>query len=170
MQWIERGNVHSLLGASHTIRRVTARSALLAIAAGVALAGCSSDGEESLPAACGGGERDLHAALASAPGRVELDGTLLSGCLVKSSDPAEIQDVGATYLAVATDLGAAAAERPEGEEALRLGYLIGAVRRGAGRTQGIHSELVRRLEQEAAAISGSSDSYARGERAGLQSG
>jgi hypothetical protein len=31
--------------------------------------------------------------------------------------------------------------------AIRLGYLIGATRRGAERTNGIHAELVRRLEQ-----------------------
>lgn len=135
----------------------------------MAFAGCSSDGEESLPAACLAGEKNLQAALVEAPGPVELDGTPLSGCFVESSAPAEIQDVGATFLAVAADLGTAAAEQPEGDEALRLGYLVGAVRRGAARTQGIHTELVRRLEQEAAPVADST-AYARGERTGRRSG
>ena len=162
--------MHSRIGAFHTIRHVTPRAALLAVAAGVALAGCSSEDRESLPAACRAAEPEVRAALASAPGRVELDGTPLSGCLVKSSEPAEIQDVGAAYLDVAAELGLAAAEHPEGEQALRLGYLVGAVRRGAEGTQGIHSELVRRLEQEAAGVAGSSDAYERGARAGARSG
>ena len=33
------------------------------------------------------------------------------------------------------------------EAALQLGYLIGAVRKGGGRTNGIHQELMRRVEQ-----------------------
>jgi hypothetical protein len=135
----------------------------------VGFAGCSSDEDKSLPAACRADEQDLRAALASAPGPVELEGSPLSSCFVKSSEPAEIQDVGATFLAVASDLGAAAAEDPEGEQALQLGYLVGAVRRGAERTQGIHSELVRRLEQEAARLADST-AYARGERTGRRSG
>jgi hypothetical protein len=149
---------------------VIPRAALLVAAAGAALAGCNSNGGESLPAACRAAEQGVRSALAAAPGRVEVDGTPLSDCFVKSSDPSEIQDVGAAYLAVASDLGAAAARDREGERALQLGYLVGAVRRGAERTQGIHSELVRRLEQEAAPLAGASAAYARGRRAGLRGG
>ena len=149
---------------------MTPRAALLAVAAGAVLAGCSSDGEESLPAACHSAEADVRAALTSAPGPVDLEGTPLSGCLVKSSDPAEIQEVGAAYLAVAAELATAAAKHPEAEQALRLGYLVGAVRRGAEGTQGIHSELVRRLEQEAAPVAGNSVAYTRGLRIGRGSG
>jgi hypothetical protein len=146
------------------------RAVLLALSAVALLGGCSSDHKEPIPSACRAGERDVRASLASAPGRVEVDGTPLSGCLVKSSEPADIQEVGAVYLAVAADLGAAAAEQPDGDEAVQLGYLIGAVRRGADRTQGIHSELVRRLRQEAAPVEGSSAAFARGERAGRRTG
>jgi hypothetical protein len=149
---------------------VTPRAALLAVAAGATLAGCSSDGEEPLPPACRAAGPEIRAALSQAPGRVELDGTPLSGCLVKSSDPGEIQEVGSAFLAVASELGPAAAERPEGGQALRLGYLVGAARRGAERTQGIHSELVRRLEQEAVAVAAGSDAYARGVRIGRRRG
>ena len=142
----------------------------IALGTALVLGACTSGGSEELPQGCGAAPDEVRAALGAAPGRVELAGTPLSGCLVKSSDPAEIQNVGAAYLTVASDLAGEAGGRREGEQALRLGYLIGAVRRGADRTQGIHSELVRRLEQEAAAIEGSSAAYARGERAGRRSG
>ena len=142
----------------------------IGLAAVLLLGGCSSDGEEPLPAGCLGGKAGVRDALAAAPGRVELDGTPLSGCLVKSSDPADIQSVGATYLAVAAELGPLAARQPEGPAALRLGYLVGAVRRGSERTQGIHSELVRRIEQEAVHLVGRSDAYSSGRRAGRRSG
>jgi len=169
MQRNSEPNVHSRIGL-RTIRPVTLRALLVAVAAGAGVAGCGSDGEESLPAACRAGEREVRSALAAAPGRVELDGTPLSGCFVQASDPAEIQAVGAAYLAAAAELAAAAAKRPEAEQALRLGYLVGAARRGAGGTQGIHSELVRRLEQEAAHVAGRSSAYTRGVRTGRRSG
>jgi hypothetical protein len=71
---------------------------------------------------------------------------------------------------VATGLGKRAHASPEGAQALQLGYLVGAARRGSDRTQGIHSELVRRLQQEAGGLQRSSDAYARGERAGRRGG
>jgi hypothetical protein len=145
-------------------------SVRLAIVLLVALAACGSDDEGSLPAACLDPAGPLREALIEAPGRVELGGLPISGCLVKGSEAADIQRVGGDYVAVAAELGAAAAGDREGEEALRLGYLVGAVRRGSERTQGIHSELVRRLEQEAGTLPGSSRAYARGERAGRRAG
>ena len=102
----------------------------MAVAAAL-LPGATRAGEERLPAALPAGGGEVRAALAAAPAPVELDGTPLSGCLVKSSEPAEIQDVGAAYLAAAAGLGQAAAREPEGEAALQLGYLVGAVRRGS---------------------------------------
>jgi hypothetical protein len=67
-------------------------------------------------------------------------------------------------------LADAARARPDGPEALQLGYLIGAIRRGAARTQGIHDEMIRRIEQELAGISTSTDSYRRGYEAGRSRG
>jgi hypothetical protein len=158
MQWISEGK-------SVRHRKICAAATSLLL-----LGGCDSDGEEHLPGACRASEANVRAALSDAPGRVELDGVRLSGCLVKSSNPAELQDVGALYLDAAAALAGAAAKRPEGAAALQLGYLVGAVGRGAERTQGIHSELVRRLEQEAASLADSSGTYARGRRAGARSG
>ena len=40
---------------------------------------------------------------------------------------------------------ARARRRPDGPEATRLGYLVGAMRRGASATQGIHDEMIRRV-------------------------
>ncbi|MGE5282903.1 MAG: hypothetical protein ACM3N0_11420 [Chloroflexota bacterium] len=54
-------------------------------------------------------------------------------------------NVGAAMLVAATRLNAEARARPGGGANLRLGYLLGAVEKGAARTDGIHVELVRRL-------------------------
>jgi len=48
---------------------------------------------------------------------------------------------------VADDLRSRAGEDPA--EALRLGYLVGAVRRGAALTPGLAAQLARRVEQSA---------------------
>jgi hypothetical protein len=131
-----------------------------------ALAGCSQDDDRGLPEGCRSDEEAVRSALAEAPGEVTIDGTRLSGCMTRSSDPADVQQVGATYLAVAADLAGEASARPEGRAALRLGYLIGAVRRGDARTQGIHSEMLRRMEQELLDLDTGSRAFRRGERAG----
>jgi hypothetical protein len=149
------------------LKRKAVRLAPLAL---VILASCRSDGAESLPSACLEPAGPLREALSQAPAPVDLAGMPISGCLVKSGGSDQIQRVGTGYVAVAAELGAAAADEPEGEEALRLGYLVGAVRRGSHRTQGIYSELVRRIEQEAATLPERSRAYARGERAGRRAG
>lgn len=105
----------------------------------------------------------MQTALERAPERVRLEGdTALSECLTRAGDPADVLMVGEVYIAAASKLA-------DEEQALRVGYLLGAVRRGAGQTQGIHDELVRRLEQEAARLSDRT-AVRRGERAGLESG
>ena len=53
---------------------------------------------------------------------------------------------------------------------MQLGYLVGAVRRGAARTAGIHYELERRVDQELNGLDTSAPEYLRGERAGQSSG
>ena len=58
--------------------------------------------------------------------------------------------------------------------ALRLGYLVGAARRGAKRTAGIHAELQRHIERAAAALDGAgariAAALADGQRAGESTG
>jgi hypothetical protein len=141
--------------------------ALLAMA--LAVGGCGN-GDHAVPVACKGGTGPVRAALARAPARVDLDGTRLSDCFTRSSDPADIQQVGAAYVAAAAGLADGARLRPEGPEALRLGYLVGAARRGAGRTQGVHDELVRRIEQELGGVNTRSAAYRRGYGAGRDHG
>jgi hypothetical protein len=137
----------------------------------VALAvGCSREQDHHVPAACKSGVDALRAALQRAPGEVRLEGTLLSSCFVRSSEPGDVQAVGATYVEVASELAAKARTQPQGVAATRLGYLVGATRRGAARTQGIHDELVRRIDQELLSVDTGSSAFHRGERAGRSSG
>ena len=142
------------------------------VCAGVALSagGCSRGQEAEIPTGCQAGERSVHQALARAPGEVTVQGTRLSDCLVARSNAVEVQSIGAVYLGVTSDLAEQARARPAGPAATRLGYLIGAVRRGAARTQGIHDELRRRLEQELVVVDTRSAAFREGERAGRTSG
>ena len=144
---------------------------LAALLTGLALAGCGREDEPELPAACRLGPDAVRQALRSAPQAVRLDGaTRVSDCLIRTGEAGDVLLVGEIYLDVAAGLANDAQANPVSPAALQLGYLVGAVRRGAGETQGIHDELVRRLEQESARIDTRSAAYRRGERAGLQSG
>jgi hypothetical protein len=144
------------------------RTALATVAA-LAIGACGQD-KPPLSADCTQGAAPLSAALAAAPGQVRLaDGTRLSDCVSRAASDAEIQEVaaGATVLA---DLLAAKAARDEAS-AVRLGYLVGAARRGGRHTAGIHAELVRRLESAAAAIPASRRAaYESGLAAGARDG
>lgn len=112
----------------------------------VALLGGCGGANESTPAACLQGPRPYERALAAAPGTVELEGgTPISGCLVPAQEAGELAEIGEALLEAATKLDAEARAEPGGAANLRLGYLVGAVQRGAEGTEGIHAELVRRL-------------------------
>jgi hypothetical protein len=130
--------------------------------------GCGND-EPRVPVACL--DSDVSKALAAAPAAVRLDGdTKLSECFNRAANPAEIQQVGAIFISAAETLAGEARARPHSPEALRLGYLIGAVRHGAGRTQGIHYETQRRIEQELIGVNTRAPEFVRGEKAGARSG
>jgi hypothetical protein len=53
---------------------------------------------------------------------------------------------------------------------LELGYLAGAVHRGAARAQGVDNEIERRIDQELGVVDTRAPAFARGERAGRASG
>jgi hypothetical protein len=118
------------------------------------------------------GSRAIATALSAAPKPVALrDGTRLSTCVERAREDADLQNLGALYTRVADDL------RPQVEArdhaAMQLGYLVGATRRGANRTNGIHLELVRRLEQTAGLDGGPAHrrlAFRRGLAAGWRSG
>jgi hypothetical protein len=118
---------------------------VVALAAMSAGAGCGR-GEDSTPVACLEGAGAYTKALAGAPGEVRLGGeTAISDCLVENQSGGDLARVGEAMVEAATRLNAEARAWPGGDASLRLGYLIGAAQRGAERTEGIHSDLVRRL-------------------------
>jgi len=141
----------------------------LAIGGITLLAGCGGNGPERLPAACTGNPDAIAKALAAAPSQVKIGGVPLSHCFTRDASSTDVQIVGTDLLAVAQQLGDKASAHPEGADALRLGYLVGAARRGAARN-GLAAELVRRLEQEGARLPAHSSAYQRGLRAGLAKG
>lgn len=140
------------------------RAWMAAVAAAIALGGCAREDKPQLPAACRQGAPAVESALRSAPADVRLEGDVkLSDCLVRASDQGDVLLVGEVYLE-------AAARLADRSAALQLGYLVGAVHRGASDTQGIHDELLRRIEQEAARVDRADPAFRRGEQAGRESG
>jgi hypothetical protein len=115
---------------------------LLALAA----AGCGRSQSEPAPAACREGAGGYVSALADAPGAVKLSGGVpISECLTENQEGGDLATVGEAMVAAATKLSAAARDEPGGAASLELGYLVGAAQRGADQTEGIHTDLVRRL-------------------------
>jgi hypothetical protein len=133
----------------------------------VVAVGCGND-DHRVPVACLDG--NLTKALAQAPGEVRVGGTRLSACFTRAANPAEVQQVGAVFIATAEKLSATARARPHSAQALQLGYLVGAVRHGAGGTQGIHYETRRRIEQELIGVNTRSPQFVQGVKAGERSG
>jgi hypothetical protein len=119
---------------------------LLALGALLALAGCGSGHEETTPVSCLEGKAAYLEALKAAPGEVVVAGAEpISECLAENQDPGELSDVGEALVGAATALNAEAREEPGSEANLELGYLVGAAEAGAADTEGIHSNLLRRL-------------------------
>jgi hypothetical protein len=146
---------------------------VLALSA-VALAAACGGGEPALDQACLESAGAIEHALARAPAPVTLrSGARLSECVANARSDSELQDAG-TVLTRAADHLSAAAKRGDATAALRLGYLVGAARRGAARTAGIHAELQRRIERTAAFLDVGGPrvaaALAQGRRAGEASG
>lgn len=135
----------------------------------VALAGCGNEAA-SLPDACLSSPDVIRQALKAAPDPVTLQGTPISDCLHQTGDAALSQSVGANLVQTATELVTQVEEAHDSASATQLGYLIGAVRRGAGDPPTLHAELLRRLELEAEAVDTNSPSYVEGEQAGETTG
>ncbi|HEX4626216.1 MAG TPA: hypothetical protein VH231_17350 [Solirubrobacteraceae bacterium] len=117
------------------------------VVAAAGASGCGG-GQDPPPTACSDGARTVLGALQRAPGDVSLEGgTLISTCVRRSLDTGQIQTLGFTYLAAANN---ELQLMPHSDAAaLQLGFLVGAVRRGANKTNGVQLELVRRLDQVA---------------------
>ena len=118
----------------------------LAAALGLLASGCGNGKDSSTPVACLGGTSVYITALNAAPGEATLDGeTPISDCLAENQQGGDLANVGEALVEAATALNAEAREEPGGRANVRLGYLLGAVERGAAETEGIHTDLLRRL-------------------------
>lgn len=136
----------------------------------LALTGCAR-GDAELPTACLADAGAIRSALAAAPGPVRLEGDVpLSACLGRTAGPAEVQNVGAVYLEVATDLASVGRQQSDAPEVVQLAYLVGAVERGAEGAGGIYDELERRLQLELSGVARDSRTYREGLEAGRTGG
>ena len=70
-------------------------------------------------------------------------------CLVEDQQAGELTRVGLALVRTATALNDSARQAPGGQANLALGFLVGAVEKGAEDTNGIHADLVRRIEAAA---------------------
>jgi hypothetical protein len=129
---------------------VLSRALALAALALMALAGCGSDTDPETPVACLVGPKAYLAALDDAPSHMQLKGEVpISECLVQNQEAGDLARVGSSALAAATALNAEARQHPGGTANFELGYLVGELNEGSEDTQGIHAELVRRVEAAA---------------------
>jgi hypothetical protein len=152
--------------------RLVALPALVALVllALAALAACGGGDPPPLDAACTGPPQAIEQALARAPAPVTLDsGGRLSDCIARARSDADLQNAGAALTHVADDL-AARAQRGDVRAALGLGCLVGAARRGAARTNGIHAELTRRMESAARVLADGGPGLEAALRRGLRAG
>jgi hypothetical protein len=107
--------------------------------------GCGGP-DDATPVACLDGPGAYLGALDDAPGEVKLSGEVpISGCLAQNQTGGDLATIGGAMVTAATRLNAEARANPGNAANLQLGYLLGAARRGAERTEGIHAELIRRL-------------------------
>src|SRR5829696_7208645 len=126
---------------------ITVTAVAVLVLAAVLLAGCGSDREDEAPAACLATSQGFLRALEAAPDEVRLAGsTPISACLVSEQSGGQLSSVGREMIVAATKLNAEARRDPGGPAAVQLGYLIGAVSKGA---DAIHTDLVRRLNSSA---------------------
>jgi hypothetical protein len=151
-------------------------AALLAVAAALgAIAGCGSSDPPRIDEACLSSPDRIERALARAPAPVTLaSGTRLSDCVSRARSDADLQTTG-LVLTRAADHLAGRAQRGDAQAAVALGYLVGAARRGAARTNGIHAELAHRVESAARVLAAGGEdavegALERGVRAGQATG
>jgi hypothetical protein len=127
------------------MRAVRRLLAIVVLGVGPIVVGCGGPGD-STPVACLDGTGAYLKALERAPGEVRLaGGTPISDCLAQNQQGGDLATVGAAMVTAATRLNAGARAEPGGDANLRLGYLLGAARHGAADTEGIHTDLIRRL-------------------------
>lgn len=147
------GGVKSIWHTHRTIRLRPASISTAAICA-LLLAGCGKSEETGVaPIACLSGADAYLTALEGAPNRVKLSGgTEISQCIAPRQAGGEMATIGSDLVAATTTLNAKALADPSGPWSLRAGYLLGAVEKAAWSSNGIHTDLVRRLEVAASYV------------------
>jgi hypothetical protein len=148
--------------------------AALAVSLALAFGACTKDAPP-LPRACIDTDQDgYERALAGAPGAVVLPGgTLISTCVRRVRSDADLQNLGAVVHRVAEGLATRARARHgdgSARAAVQLGFLSAAVSRGAARSNGISSELARRVETTGTGVRERSPTAARALDEGLAAG
>ena len=145
--------------------------AALAVSLALAFGACAKD-DPPLPRACIDTDRDgYERALAGAPGAVLLPGeTLISTCVARVRTDADLQNLGAVVHRVAEGLATRARDGDDAHAALGLGFLSAAVSRGAARSNGISSELARRVENAGGGVRERSPAVAQALDEGLAAG
>ena len=113
---------------------------------------------------------DVLQALRHAPDHVTLiDGTPLSQCVRRTIDDSRLQALGATLTSAADAL--ARQMRTSDAAAFQLGFLIGAIDRGARQAAGLQGELANRIAGAAPPDGGTRRALLmRGRAAGLRGG
>lgn len=120
------------------------------IAALLAVAGCGSSEPPETPAACLAPASAYVEALRAAPNDVRLAGdTRISACLVDEQPAGALQTVGKSLVEAATELNREVRRTEDPDGFVQLGYLEGAIERGAAATGGIHRDLVLRVDSAA---------------------
>ena len=110
-------------------------------------------------------------ALTRAPGDVRLGGRVkISDCFQNAASSADVQNLGAIFIEATGDTAARVKRAPHSHAAIELGYLVGAVRRGAHTDGGVHYESERRVEQELVGVPTSTPEFRRGLEAGQRTG
>lgn len=125
---------------------------IAALAAVAVFTGCGGEDDEAAqtPAACLGSPAVYLEALDAAPQPVRLDGdTPISSCLVDEQEPGAQGTVGKAVIDAATQLNREVRSDPDPQTTLELGYLVGAVERGAASSGGIHEDLRLRINTAA---------------------
>lgn len=124
------------------------RAALAVAATATALiVSCGNSQDDQAPGVCLVGNEAYLRALEKAPEPVLLGSTTpISDCLVPQQSQGQLASIGEQMIVAATKLNNEARRDPAGPAAVELGYLLGAVSKGA---DPIHTDLVRRLNSSA---------------------
>lgn len=154
-----------------TRNAIAAASSVFALLGGPALAGCARE-RASVPDTCFGTPASTMSTLREVPPVLD-DGTRLSECVSAARTDGDLQSLGLLFVRVADVLRTEAGADPDA--AFALGYLSGAVTRGAAASSGsIAAQLARRVDQVATLDPGASaasvSALARGRRAGTREG